>query len=81
VPGKPFGVQLADQVKALPRAELKGFMVESCIGSYPLEVVARPNSPAAESPPAPGSFAVLWVELSLHGVPWLGAAPGFVESS
>ena len=46
-------------------------MAESCIGSYPLEAIA--DAPAA------GSFLVLTVELSLGGIPWLGAAPAFVR--
>ena len=39
-------------------------------GSYPLEAVSRV--------PADGEFLVLTVELTIDGVPWLGAAPAFV---
>jgi hypothetical protein len=45
-------------------------MVERCIGSYPLEAV--------NGVPVAGGFLVLTVELSLDGIPWLGAAPVFV---
>jgi hypothetical protein len=69
-PGKPLEVQLADQVKGLPGAILRHVMAESSIGSYPLEAVT-------DAPPG-GSFLVLTVELSLGGIPWLGAAPAFV---
>jgi len=48
-------------------------MAESCTGSYPLAAVT--------GAPAAGSFLVLTVELSLGGIPWLGAAPAFVVAS
>jgi hypothetical protein len=73
----PLAVQLAAQVKVQPGAELKSFMAESCVGSYPLEVVAASNSPGMTAP-APGSFLVLSIELAIDGMPWLGAAPAFV---
>jgi hypothetical protein len=70
-PGTPLLEQLAARVKGLPGATLRKATVESCIGSYPLEAVA-------DMPPA-GGFLVLTVELSLDGIPWLGASPAFVE--
>ena len=69
-PGKPLDQQLAARVKDLPGATLRKVMAESCVGSYPLAAISD-VSPA-------GSFLVLTLELSLDGVPWLGAAPAFV---
>jgi hypothetical protein len=62
----------------LPGATLVSFMAESAIGSYPLEVVASSRQQGNDVLPA-GSFVVLSVELSIDGVPWLGAAPAFVD--
>ena len=67
---------MASQLGRLPGAELKSWIVESCIGSYPLEVVASSASPGHAALPA-GTFFVLSVELAIGGVSWLGAAPGF----
>ena len=55
-----------------------GWMAESCIGSYPLEVVA--SSPIARQGWAPrrAPYLVLSVDLAVDDVPWLGAAPFFV---
>jgi hypothetical protein len=69
--------QLAAALKTLAGAELKGFMVEACIGSYPLEAVGSSRAPGRD-PPASGDFLVLSAELAIDGVPWLGAAPAFV---
>jgi hypothetical protein len=74
---KPLATQIAAQVARLPGAELKGWMAESCVGSYPLEVVAGSASSGKESPVA-GSFLVLSVDLDVDSVPWLGAVPAFV---
>jgi hypothetical protein len=67
---------------ALLRAEhyarMNSWMAESCIGSYPLEVVATLPVHGEEGP-APGTFLVLSVELAIDDVPWLGAAPMFVR--
>ena len=68
--GTPLEAQLAARVKELPGASLRHWMAESSIGSYPLEAVT--DAPVA------GSFLVLTVELSLGGLPWLGATPAFV---
>jgi hypothetical protein len=73
----PPAAQIAAQLKTLHGAELKGWMVESCIGSYPLEVVASSHSAAGKTP-HDGAFLVLSVELAIDGIPWLGAAPAFV---
>src|SRR4051794_24484600 len=74
---RPLAAQIAAQLARLPGAELKSWMVESCMGSYPLEVVASSASPGAAALPA-GSFFVLSVELAIDGASWLGAALGFV---
>jgi hypothetical protein len=70
-PGKPLDVQLAARVKELPGATLRKVMAESCIGSYPLAVTT--DAPVADG------FLVITVELSLDGMPWLGAMPAFVD--
>jgi hypothetical protein len=54
-------------------------MAESCKGSYPLEVVDSSRSPGGDALPA-GTFLDLSVELAVDEVPWLGAAPLFVNS-
>jgi hypothetical protein len=46
-------------------------MAESSIGSYPLAAIS-------DAPPA-DSFLVLTIELSLGGIPWLGATPVLVR--
>jgi hypothetical protein len=71
-PGKPLEAQLAAHLKALPGASLRHWTAESSIGSYPLAAIT-------DAPPA-GSFLVLTVEVSLDGIPWLGATPAFVGS-
>src|SRR5439155_10375413 len=60
-PGKPLAAQLAAQLQRLPGATLTRFMVESCVGSYPLGVIASSGVPAA------GAFTVLTVELAIDG--------------
>jgi hypothetical protein len=75
--GTSWPTQVAAQLARLPGAELKGWMVESCIGSYPLQVVASSTSAGTEIPAA-GTFFVLSIELLIDGIPWLGAVPGFV---
>jgi hypothetical protein len=71
-PGKPLPAQLATQLQRFPGADLKSFMAESCVGTYPLEMIAGSGALAD------GAFTVLTIELSIDGVPWLGAAPTFV---
>ncbi len=71
-----LAAQIATQLEALAGAELKSWTAESCIGSYPLEVVAASRLPGRERV-FDGGFLVLSVELAIGGVPWLGAAPIF----
>jgi hypothetical protein len=56
----------------------RGWMAESCKGSYPLEVVESSRSTSREGPP--GVYLVLSVDLTVDNVPWLGATPLFVRS-
>jgi hypothetical protein len=69
-PGQPVDQQVSARLKDLPGAKLRKVMAESCISSYPLEAI--------DDAPIAGGFLVLTVELSLDGIPWLGAAPVFV---
>jgi hypothetical protein len=57
---------------------MNGWMAESCIGSYPLEVVATLPAHGNEGPAA-GTFLVLSIDLTVDDVPWLGAAPVFLR--
>jgi hypothetical protein len=72
--GKPIAAQLAAKMKQLPGATLTSWIAESCTGSYPLSAVASSRMPGKDAP-ANGQFLVLTVELSLGGIPWVGAAP------
>ena len=56
----------------------RGWMAESCKGSYPLEVADTSRSPVTVAQVA-GTFLVLSVDLAVDDVPWLGAAPIFVR--
>jgi hypothetical protein len=75
--GKPLAAQIAAKLADLRGAELKSWMVESCIGSYPLEVIASSRTPGKDAA-AEGAFLVLTVELTIDGAPWVGAAPAFI---
>jgi hypothetical protein len=75
VPGEPFAEQIAS--RQTPGIELRSWMVESCIGSYPLQTIASSSMPGRGAP-AHGSFLVLTAELSMGAMPWLGAAPAVV---
>ncbi|WP_229266861.1 aminopeptidase P family N-terminal domain-containing protein [Leptospira sp. severe_002] len=77
---KSIASLLAEKIKMLPGAELKGWMAEGCTGSYPLEVVASSRTPGNDTL-ANGQHAVLTVELSVAGQPWIGAAPLIVGKS
>ena len=79
VSGKPVGTQLATAVKSLPAADISEWMLESCIGSYPLQVIA--SSRAGGNAFTENQFVVLTVELSLGGAPWIGAAPALIGAS
>jgi hypothetical protein len=76
----PLASQITAQLKNVPGAKLKSWMAESCVGSYPLEAIASSASPGNKTA-AKGSFLVLSVELSVGGIPWLGAAPAFVGAT
>jgi|SRR5829696_6648405 len=73
---KPLGSQIITRLKDLRGAELKSWMAESCVGSYPLEVIA--SSATSDKGAPDGSFLVLSLDLTVNGVPWIGAAPAFV---
>lgn len=73
-PGASFEAQLAAAVQQLPNAVVSGsVMAESCVGSYPLQVIA--SSRAGNNAFTERQFAVVTVGLSLDGAPWIGAAP------
>lgn len=76
-PGEPIAQQLTAQIAALRGATLAGWMAESPVGSYPLEGVACSRTPDRYAIPE-GGFAVLTVELTIDGTPWVGAAPVLV---
>jgi hypothetical protein len=78
--GTPIAAQLARKIKAFPGAALQGWMIESCLGSYPLSVTASSRSPG-DDVPRDGSFLVLTVELMLDGALWIGSAPVFVGNA
>jgi hypothetical protein len=65
-------------LRAEQHAQMNGWMAESCIGSYPLEVVATLPAHGNEGPAA-GTFLVLSIDLTVDDVPWLGAAPVFLR--
>ena len=72
--GKPISGQLAAYVEALPDATLEFWMVESCVGSYPLSVIASSHMPGRDAPIEDGFF-VLTIGLLLHGGHWIGTSP------
>jgi Xaa-Pro aminopeptidase len=72
--GKPISGQLAAYVEALPDATLEFWMVESCVGSYPLSVIASSRMPGRDAPIEDGFF-VLTIGLLLHGGHWIGTSP------
>jgi Creatinase/Prolidase N-terminal domain len=72
--GKPVAAQLAARVNELPGASRQSWMAESCTGSYPLSVIDSSHAPGKDLP-TNGQFLVLTIELTLDGVPWLGAVP------
>ena len=73
---KPFGAQLATALSSVPGAQLSSWMIESCVGSYPLQVIG--SSSAGDAVLSEGQFIVATIELSLGGTPWIGAAPTIV---
>ena len=72
--GKPISGQLAACVEALSDATLEFWMVESCVGSYPLSVMASSRMPGRDAP-IEGGFFVLTIGLLLHGGHWIGTRP------
>ena len=78
--GKSIASQLAEKIKALSRAEMKGWMAEGCIGSYPLSVIASPRA-AGKDTLTNGQYVVLTVELAVDGAPWIGTAPLVIGQS
>lgn len=72
--GKPIAAQLAARVRELPGATLQSWMAESCVGSYPLSVIASSRAPEKDMP-VNGQFLVVTFELTVDGAPWLGATP------
>jgi hypothetical protein len=71
---KPIREQIADKIKNLPGASLKGWHIETCAGSYPLMATAAMRAGGKDTPTR-GQFLVLTTELSVDGAPWIGAAP------
>jgi hypothetical protein len=74
---EPLNAVLAGALASLPGAELASWRAETSLGSYPLEVVASSGSAARYLLPA-GAFAVLTVQLTIEGIPWLGAMTAFI---
>jgi hypothetical protein len=72
--GRPLAPQLAARIARFPGAELRSYLAESCLGTYPLEVIAPPKS-STNAAVGEAEFLVLTVELAIDGVPWLGAIP------
>jgi len=70
--GKPLGEQVAAHGKKLSGATLKGWMVESCTGSYPLSALPSTHAPVASQ------LLVLMIELVIEGAPWTGGMPVIV---
>jgi len=77
---KPLGEQVGASVRRCRGAALVSWMAESCVGSYPLQVIAGSRSPAGACL-ANNDFLVLTIELVVEGVPWLGAAPAIVGAA
>jgi hypothetical protein len=78
VAGRSIGAQIASRIGALPGATVNNWMAESPVGSYPLQAIASSRAPDQDGVPA-GGFLVLTLELVVDGMPWLGAAPVFVD--
>lgn len=69
-----LSIQLDMRSKALTGASLQDWITESCIGSYPLQVIAEARG-STRHLAGPTDFAVLTVALTIDGVPWIGATP------
>jgi hypothetical protein len=77
--GKPISGQLAAYVETLSDATLEFWMVESCVGSYPLSVIASSRMPGRDAP-IEGGFFVLTIGLLLHDGHWIGTSPLIVNN-
>ena len=77
--GKPISGQLAAHVEALSDATLEFWMLEGCVGSYPLSVIASSRMPGRDAPIEDGFF-VLTIGLLLHGGHWIGTRPLIVNN-
>jgi Xaa-Pro aminopeptidase len=77
--GKPISGQLAAHVEMLEDATLDFWMLEACVGSYPLSVIASSRLPGRDAPIEVGFF-VLTIGLSLHGGYWIGTRPLTVDN-
>lgn len=73
-PAVPLAEQIATSMAGRSGTELKSWMAESCIGSYPLQVVASSRS-SGEYGAQAGEFLVLTLDLAIDGAPWLGVVP------
>ena len=72
--GSPLAGQIAKSVAGHSGTELKSWMAESCIGTYPLQVVSSSRS-SGEYVAQAGDVLVLTLDLKFDGAPWLGAVP------
>mgnify|MGYP003693986651 FL=1 len=54
-------------------------MVEGCVGSYPLSVIASSRMPGRDAP-IEGGFFVLTIGLLLRGGHWIGTSPLIVNN-
>jgi hypothetical protein len=76
--GTPLAGQIATATGQLNGATPANWMAESCIGTYPLQAIDSLRQ-SGVSVVDPGDFLVLTVELTIHGTPWVGAAPVIVS--
>ena len=70
-PTRPIGAQLANALHAVPGASLKGWTLEDCRGSYPLEIVAGEEIGDATA----GACSILTVHALINGVNWIASRP------
>ena len=78
VAGQSSRAQLTAHIGKLPGAAVSAWMA-SPTGSYPLQAFASSRAPERDGV-ADGGFMVLTIELTIDGMPWLGAAPVFVTA-
>jgi hypothetical protein len=75
---RPLAAQLDTSLAGVSGATLVNWLVESTVGSYPLEQVAGSGMGTQGAFP-PRAFLVLSVNLVIDDIPWLGGAPAFVS--